>query len=487
MQWQPKPFLKRWFSTPRFHGSLLRRIQREVETDRMCRRRQLDETHRLNRELQLKIRQLTAIHETGKVILSVLDLKQLLSSIMRILASVCHIQRAAILWVNDAENTLDYLFAVGFSKQLHGKLRDYQLPLERKENPLARVVCRGRSVHIPASGSPLFEDVQTPLTASLSFSLFAVPLETKSCVIGVLATEARGPNGISAETMETLEFFAPQIAIAIRNATLYQQQQQQLVELKQSRALLCRAEKLSFLGNVSARLAHEIKNPLTAIGTFLQMLPTRLDDPEFRDDFYGIAVEETGRINRLIAELLDLVKPVDPLYQNTDLHDLLDRMLLLVTPQSRGKNIELRRDFDPSIQVVNTDPEKLKQVVLNVLTNAVEFSPNSGEVRIRTYRRSGPSVDSEIRIEIIDSGPGVAVEDANNIFDPYYTTKTKSRKNGGTGLGLFIASQNMEDIGGSLRLRPATSDAGAVFVIGFPERPHPEKRADRAEAFRISG
>jgi signal transduction histidine kinase len=234
-------------------------------------------------------------------------------------------------------------------------------------------------------------------------------------------------------------------------------------------------------------LAHEIKNPLTAIGTFLQMLPSRLDDPEFRDDFYGIALEETGRINRLLAELLNLVKPVDPLYQNTDLHDLLDRMLLLVSPQSRGKNIELRRDFDPSIHIVNTDPEKLKQVVLNVLTNAVEFSPSNGEVRIRTYRRPGRSTDSEVCIEIIDSGSGVAVEDAENIFDPYYTTKTKSRKNGGTGLGLFIASQNMEDIGGSLRLGPAISDAGAVFIIGFPERRYPEPGSARAGAIRISG
>ncbi len=485
IRWRPKNLLQRWFSASRSRGALLRRIHREVERERHCRSRQSDDSYRLNRELQLKMRQLIAIQETGKAILTVLDLTELLSSIMKILARVCHIRRAAILWVNEKENTLDHLFAAGFDQEIIEKLRDYRVELKRQDNLLVRVVSSGRSYLISDSRRPLFGDMFSPPSASTLSSFAAVPLQTQNRVIGVLATEARGPNGISAETFETLELFAPQIAIAIRNATLYHQQQQQMAELRQSRALLCRAEKLSFVGDLSARLAHEIKNPLTAIGTFLQMLPTRMGDPEFREEFYGIAVEETARINRLIAELLDLVKPVDPLYQPTDLHDILGRMMLLVSPQSRGKNIDLRSDFDPSIQTVNTDPEKLKQVVLNVLTNAVEFTPTHGTVSVKTFRRAEHPADPEICIEIADSGPGVAAEDAEKIFDPYYTTKTQSRISGGTGLGLFIADKNMEDLGGAVRLGPASPKRGAVFTIVFPEKFRPKDIGDRVSALRV--
>jgi signal transduction histidine kinase len=485
IRWRPKSLLQRLFSASRSRGILLERIHREEERERHHRRMQFDDSHRLNRELQLKMRQLIAIHETGKAILTVLDLTELLSSIMKILASVCHIRRAAILWVNEKENTLDHLFAAGFDREILDKLGDYRVALKRQDHLLVRVVSSGRSFLISDSCSPLFGDAHTPPSVSTFSSLAGVPLQTQNRVMGVLATEARGPNGISAETFETLELFAPQIAIAIRNATLYHQQQQQMAELNQSRALLCRAEKLSFLGDLSARLAHEIKNPLTAIGTFLQMLPARMEEPEFRDEFYGIAVEETARINRLVAEMLDLVKPVDPLYQPTDLHDILERMMLLVSPQSRGKNIDLRSDFDPSIQTVNTDPGKLKQVVLNILTNAVEFAPINGNVSVRTLRRAADTADAEICIEISDSGPGVAAEDAEKIFDPYYTTKTRSRISGGTGLGLFIAAKNMEDLGGVVRLGPASPKRGAVFAIVFPEKFRPKGRADRVSTFRV--
>ena len=165
---------------------------------------------------------------------------------------------------------------------------------------------------------------------------------------------------------------------------LYRQLQEQMEEQKRSHALLSRAEKFSFLGNLAARLAHEIKNPMTAIGTFIQMLPKKYDDEEFRTGFYEIAMEETNRVNNLITELLDLVKTRESFFDLNDLHELIDKMVLLISPQSNLKKIRVVRQFDPEITRVWMDTEKIKQTILNILANAVDYTPQKGEIRIIT-------------------------------------------------------------------------------------------------------
>jgi polar amino acid transport system substrate-binding protein len=98
-----------------------------------------------------------------------------------------------------------------------------------------------------------------------------------------------------------------------------------MVELKRSHSLLSRSEKLAFLGDLAARLAHEIKNPMTAIGTFIQMLPYKIDDEEYRVNFHKIALEETNRVNNLISELLDLANIRESRFESTNLHELIEK------------------------------------------------------------------------------------------------------------------------------------------------------------------
>jgi two-component system phosphate regulon sensor histidine kinase PhoR len=123
---------------------------------------------------------------------------------------------------------------------------------------------------------------------------------------------------------------------------------------------------------------------MTAIGTFIQLLPHKYDDAEFRQDFYQVAMEETMRVNNLITELLDLVRPKESNFALGDLHDLIDKMVLLVSPQSRGKRIEISRQFDNALGQVWMDSEKIKQVVLNLLANALDFTPQGGKIEIIT-------------------------------------------------------------------------------------------------------
>jgi len=458
--------LSRFFSSK----SVLMETIIEMEEDKKVIEQKYEEINRLNVELNQKINQLLAIQETGKAILSVLDLDRLLTVIMNLLSNACKINRALIMLVNEDEGYLEYTHGVGFDGEVPEEITNYRVPLSRVSNILARVTNTGQPEYVSEVKSSSLRKENIILTYGDPMSVYVVPLITRSKVIGVIATDAVNNEGVPKETRQTLEVFAPQIAIAIENARLYTRLQEQMRELRRSHALLSRAEKFSFLGNLAARLAHEIKNPMTAIGTFLQMLPQKFNDEEFRTNFYNIAMEETTRVNNLITELLDLVNTRELHCELDDLHSLIDRMIFLISPQSKAKDIDIVRKFDTSIGEVKMDSEKMKQVILNLLSNAVDFTSNGGKIEILTAKSSMRGGRKNIRIEIKDNGIGIHQSMMNKIFDPYFTTKHKSTMHNGTGLGLFIAHQNIQDHQGTIEVKSEVNK-GTTFIINLPTDP----------------
>ena len=453
----------------RFYTSkaLLLETVAEMEADKLIIEEKYEEVNRLNEQLSQKVRQVMAIQETGKAILSVLDLEKVLSVIMNLLSSVCHIHRAIIMLVNKEKECLEYIQGIGFGKEMYDAVRGYRVPLHRVSNMLVRVVNTGHSEYIPEVESSNLRRENILLAHGKPASVFVVPLITRSKVIGVIATDAIDGKGVPKETREILEIFAPQIAIAIENATLYSNLEKKIVELRRSQALLSRAEKFSFLGNLAARLAHELKNPLTAIGTFLQLLPLKYDDEEFRRDFHKVALEETTRMNDLITELLDLAKPKESHFAFADLHDVIDKMVLLISPQSKAKKIEIVRKFDRSLGQVWMDSEKVKQVLLNLLSNAIDFCREGGTIEIVTGRDTSTGREGSLRLEVRDNGIGIEESILDRIFDPYFTTKHKSSMHSGTGLGLFIVHQHVQEHFGNIEVRSKINE-GTSFIITFP-------------------
>jgi len=450
--------------------SVLMETVKEMEQDKQVIEQKYEEVNRLNVELNQKIKQILAIQETGKAILSVLDLDQLLTVIMNLLSNVCQINRAIIMLVNEKEDLLEYIYGVGFNGDVPEDIKNYRVPLSRLSNILVRVTNTGQPEYIPKVNSSSLRKENIILTHGKPISVFVVPLITRSKVIGAIATDAVDGIGIPKETRETLEIFSPQIAIAIENARLYSKLQEQMEELRKSHILLSRAEKFSFLGNLAARLAHEIKNPMTAIGTFLQMLPQKFNDEEFRTNFYKIAMEETTRVNNLITELLDLINTRESHFEFHNLHDLIDKMIFLISPQSKAKNIDIINKFDTSIGDVKVDSEKMKEVILNLLSNAVDFTSEGGRIEISIKKEPVNESRKDIRIEIKDNGIGIDQSMMNRIFEPYFTTKYKSNMHNGTGLGLFIAHQNIQDHKGTIEVQSEVNK-GTTFILNLPVDP----------------
>jgi signal transduction histidine kinase/DNA-binding transcriptional regulator GbsR (MarR family) len=468
MKWSERKrffsYVKKFFQSK----SVLMETIKEIEESKEIIEQKYEEVNRLNIELNRKIKQLTAIQETGRAILSILNLEQLLSVIMTLLSNVCQINRATIMLVNEEQQCLEYIYGMGYGGEVPEEVKNYKVPLDRLSNILARVTSTGQSEYIPEVKSSNLRKENILLARINPTSVYVVPLITRSKVIGVIATDSIGEKGVPQETRETLEIFAPQIAIAIQNARLYQRLHDRMEELRRSRALLGRAEKLSFLGNLAARLAHEIKNPLTAIGTFLQMLPKKYDDEEFRNEFHKIALEETYRVSNLITELLDLSKTRESHFETDDLHQLIEKMVMLISPQSKSKQVNIVTDFDAEVDRVWMDSEKIKEVILNLLSNAVEFTPQGGRIEISTKRRKMTGKPNLIRIKIKDTGIGIPKSNIDSIFDPYFTTKHKSSIHNGTGLGLFIAYQNMQDHGGNIEVE-SLINKGTTFTLNLPE------------------
>jgi len=469
----------KWTIKNRFQGifsrfftskSVLMETLAEIEKDKEIIEQKYEEVNRLNIELNKKIKQIVAIQDTGKAILSVLDLEQLLDVIMNLLSTVCQINRAIIMLVNEGKGYLEYIHGVDYKGEIPEEMKNYKVPLNRVSNILARVTATGQPEYVPEVESSSLKKENIMLAYSKPTSVYVVPLITRSKVIGIIATDAVDREGVPKETRETLEVFAPQIAIAIENARLYTRLQEQMEKLKQSQALLSRSEKFSFLGNLAARLAHEIKNPMTAIGTFIQMLPQKYDDEEFRKDFHKIAMEETDRVNNLVTELLDLINTKESHMELNDLHGLIDKMILLVSPRTKAKKIDIECQFAPDIGQVWMDSGKMKQVILNLLSNAVDFSPEGEKIELITKNCTEKGKPEVIHIEIKDNGPGIPLSHIDNIFDPYFTTKHKSDIHKGTGLGLFVAYQNMQDHGGAIEVKNK-ADKGAVFTLKLPNAP----------------
>jgi signal transduction histidine kinase len=230
---------------------------------------------------------------------------------------------------------------------------------------------------------------------------------------------------------------------------------------------------------LTAGLAHEIRNPLVAIKTLTQLLPERLDDEEFRNQFLKIASGEVDRISSLVNELLDFARPSDPKWEMEDINTILDGMILLVSTETKKKLINIIKDYDADLPPVQIDREQMKQVFLNILLNAIDATPENGRITVETRSFMKPGGEPYVQIAFIDTGCGIPGEHLEDIFNPFFTTK-----NTGSGLGLSISNQIVQDHKGYIDVE-SQLDKGSSFFINLPvNQDHPKRRTRDLENSR---
>jgi signal transduction histidine kinase len=230
-------------------------------------------------------------------------------------------------------------------------------------------------------------------------------------------------------------------------------------ELQDNFERMERAERLFALGQMSAGLAHEIRNPLASVAGAAGILRRNTTLGPKDSECLEIITKECQRLNQLVSNFLDFARPRTPKYQLIDVATALESVLELAGHAVGNQRIGLRKELFPQLPPVECDPELLKQVLLNLVMNAIQSMPDCGEVVVSAIPRH-----ERMLIQVKDEGCGIKPEDRDRIFDPFFTTKEN-----GSGLGLSVAHQIVEQHGGMLTAE-ANPGKGMTFSLLLPLR-----------------
>jgi signal transduction histidine kinase len=280
-----------------------------------------------------------------------------------------------------------------------------------------------------------------------------------------LTRYAMGEIGLRVIFLPVVAFLTQQLAESNRvEARKYQAAAQQLEDanrnLREAEAAVRRSERLAALGQLSAGLAHELRNPMGTMRASAEMLLKNVDSQnEIARELAGFISSEVDRTNSLITRFLEFARPMRLRREKVDLTQPLDHAIRELERHNPPFPIAVHRNYAPEIPPIEIDTELMERVFYNLLLNAVQASAPDSGVTAKTRLR-----DNVAEISIIDRGSGVAKEHIENIFNPFFTTKS-----GGVGLGLAIVSKIVDEHGGSIRVESEPGQ-GSVFRVFLPVR-----------------
>jgi signal transduction histidine kinase len=219
-------------------------------------------------------------------------------------------------------------------------------------------------------------------------------------------------------------------------------------------------DRLAAIGALTAEIAHEVRNPLVSVKTFLQLLPERWGDPSFSGEFMKLVTDELRRVERLLDLILAHSSPSAAAAESAvvSLASGLESALALVRHRADRRGVRLESEIEAGLPGVRLNADELRQVILNLLLNAIEATPSEGSIALRAR-----TIDGFVELAVADEGPGVPADSREAIFEPFYSTR--SERSGG--LGLAITRRIVADAGGSVSVG-AREGGGAEFLVRLP-------------------
>ncbi|GAB4369406.1 MAG: nitrogen fixation sensor histidine kinase GnfL [Calditrichia bacterium] len=248
-----------------------------------------------------------------------------------------------------------------------------------------------------------------------------------------------------------------------------------LTEIRHLKMQVERMERLALLGEISAGIAHEIRNPLAGIKAAAQILEGSFGEDDFRFQIIERIIREVDKANRLLQEFFKFARPTKPKFKFHDIEMIIDGVYLLLAPKMQKRNIQFAPDFGSEVPQVFIDETQIEQVILNLFLNAIDAMPNGGVLKVSTFQKKLRILDKEkeklnvndnhlhyVLMEISDTGVGIPEDCIGKIFNPFYTTKTE-----GVGLGLSICSRLIEENGGKIDVVSKVGK-GTTFIVALP-------------------
>jgi PAS domain S-box-containing protein len=412
------------------------------------------ENARLYLETRRRAEELGLLHEVGRSLVETLDIEQVLDAGVRNLARIVDAPDAYLALATQDLRQVEIRAVAGERAEAGRRL---VLLLDSPDDNLcARVIASREPLVIEdAMADPR---VRQDLRAQVHGRAYLVlPLVVRDRAIGaVVIVETRRPRLFTPAEVERAAAIANQIAVAVENARLYEDLRHSYAQLERAQQQLIQGERLAALGELSAVVAHEVRNPLGVIFNSLGSLRRLVRPAGDARMLFDIVEEEAERLNRIVGDLLDFARPSTPELRPEQIGRVVeDAVGAALGQQETG--IQLARELDAEVPPVTMDARLVRQAVLNVAVNAVQAMPRGGRITIRTRREGGAAL-----VEIEDTGAGIAEEVRERIFEPFFTTKAS-----GTGLGLAVVKRIMESHGGTVSVRSAPG-AGTTFSLRFP-------------------
>jgi two-component system sensor histidine kinase HydH len=474
----------------------------------------LHETSKMALENERRVRELTILWELNKALLTTVNFERIIQMTLTAITIGAGLgfNRAMLFMVNEKTPSLEGTMAVGpnnaeeagkiwttlserreslpdlitqlqFSAGsnsiLNAIVKGIQIPLEKEQCILSRTVLEGRPFNIQSPqaegewlqtrckrGCQLGSEVGCYVGEHLGdprpYSFATVPVWGKGKVIGVILVDnLYNQNPIAEEDIRFLSMFSNQAGLAIENAILYRNLEEIHQTLKETQTFLLHREKMAALGELSATIAHEIRNPLVSIGGFARRLYRAIPDEAPEKRYTQTIMIEVSRLEKILSDLLGYTGKESAVLKELDLRDLLEESLSMVEEQFIDGKIELVKEFAEDLPKVTGDNQQLKQAFFNLVSNSLHAMNGKGtlSLRIRPISKNGSSF---IRVEVEDTGSGIDPENLDNIFNPFYSTKES-----GLGLGLPLVYKIITSHRGQIEVDNHPGE-GVTFIITLP-------------------
>ncbi len=398
---------------------------------------------RLYDDAMQKQAQLATVVDIGRELICTLDMTEVLQRTVRHARRLLHGKLASLLLQRRAR--WETVATDGA-----GPAYLERRPLDIHSSLVGRVLHTGAPVCVEdVREEPAFRLAEVAEREQLR-GLLSVPLRSKEQIVGVLNVYTAERRRFRSHEVALLTLLAQQAAVAIENASLYQQAREAGEGLRAS-------EKLAALGRLSAGLAHELRNPLNTLNVLTYAMAEQAPAAGYSSADLDVIQSEVRRMSLLLDQFLEFARPRAPAFRRQRVQEIVEETLLLIGPEARKRRVAIARSLEADIPPIWVDGDQIKQVLLNLALNALQAMAGGGTLTIRMATASG-GVVTEIR----DTGAGVAPEIRERLFEPFFTTR-----DGGTGLGLPIALRIVEGHSGDLRIE-SEPGSGTVATVWLP-------------------
>jgi PAS domain S-box-containing protein len=398
--------------------------------------------------------------EIGKLVTSTLDLNAIFARTVNLINERFNFYYAAIYIVEETGFNANLREATGAAgAEMKKQNHSYQVD---SKSTVGRVALDGQAQVVnDVSVNPLH--VSNPFLPNTKAEA-AIPLRIGNRIIGVIDIQADQENAFTEDEIAVLQTLADQVAVAIDNARSFELSQQAVMEMREIDRL-----KSQFLANMS----HELRTPLNSIIGFSRVILKGIDGPvtELQQQDLTAIYNSGQHLLGLINDILDLAKieagKMELAFDEVNIADVVNSVLSTMSGLIKDKPIQMKRIIEPDLPSVRADAIRVRQVMINLLSNASKFT-DEGDILVEVGLKPGPTGRNEIRVSVTDTGPGISEEDQEKLFQPFsQVDDSPTRKTGGTGLGLSICQQLINMHGGKIWVESAIG-RGSTFHFTLP-------------------